>query len=82
MLTDLFLPGTLACAALVGATFGWLRGSSEMRCPPIYWNRMEPTEEWLTVVERTGRRERWLMAARYAVLAPVLLFLMLTLAIA
>lgn len=78
MLEDFLLPAILAGSVFLGAGAGWASASHEMRLPRLYWNGMVPNEEWLAVVGRAGRRERWLRATRYAVLAPVLVFLALT----
>ena len=81
MLEDLLLPVILAGSVVFGAGAGWASASHEMRLPRLYWNGMIPNEEWLAMVGRAARRECWLRAARYAVLAPVLVFLALTVAV-
>ena len=78
MLEDLLLPAILAGSVVLGAASGWLSASREMCLPRLYWNGMIPTQEWAAVVDHAARRECWLRAARYAVLAPVLVLLALT----
>jgi hypothetical protein len=80
MFTDFFLPAVLVGSVLLGASLGWWRGTSERRFPRLYWNGMTPNEEWLTLVDRTGRRERWLTTLRYAFLAPILAVIVLSVA--